>query len=228
MSQAVFNHSNKALFNEVGPKQDSTFEILYFGLFGLSATFLDMLAISGVEFTTVRPENWPSEKAKTPFGCLPILREMTSDGKVLEICESEAIERYLGQKFGLMGDDLYEHTFFYFRYVTPKDPIPKAEAREKFANETLPHWVAMHEKHLRANGSNGHYLNNKLTMADLKTSLIVRIAQSMTGDDIVSESKTPAVWKVKTEVEKIPNLQKWKQTEQYRALAEKNKMILGF
>ncbi|KAF8899863.1 hypothetical protein BGZ58_006924, partial [Dissophora ornata] len=119
---------------------------------------------------------------------------------VLEICESEAIERYLGQKFGFMGDDLYEHTFvntflssnasllnqYYLRYVTPKDPIPKAEAREKFVNETLPPWVAMHEKHLRANGSNGHYLNNKLTMADLKTSLIMRIAQSMTGDDIVS------------------------------------------
>ncbi|KAF9352585.1 Glutathione S-transferase S1 [Mortierella sp. AD094] len=241
MALTIFTPSLKSLINENGSKTDSSFEVLYFGLFGVSATFLTMLAIAGVKFKTIEPKDWPSIKPTKPFGYLPVLKETTSDGKVIEIVESDAIERYIGQKFGFSGDDLYEETIVniflsssasvleqYYTYALNEDPKSKAEARVKFFSEVLPQWVATHERHLQANGSTGHYLDSKVTAADIKSTLIVRLALTHTGDEIISEEKTPALWKLKSEIENIPNLQKWAQTEEYKALAKCNIEVLEF
>ncbi|KAF9108360.1 hypothetical protein BGX27_008365 [Mortierella sp. AM989] len=242
MAPTVFTPTLKSLINEYGSKRDSSFEILYFGLLGVSANFFTMLAIAGADFKSFSPKDWPSEKPTKPFGYLPVLKEITSDGKIIELVESDAIERYIAQKFGFAGDDLYEQTMvnvfvnssasllekFYISYAMNEDIKTKAENRVKFFEVALPQWIEAHERHLLANGSTGHYLGNKVTIADIKSALIVRLARTLSGDELISQEKTPALWKLKTEIESIPNLQKWAQTEEYKALLKSNVELVGF
>ncbi|KAF9290747.1 hypothetical protein BGZ68_006144 [Mortierella alpina] len=241
----IFDRSNKTVFNDVGSKNDGAYELHYFGLLGRAATIRMILALTGAKCKSVPPSNWPAEKPLTPFGSLPILRETGSNGNTIEVSESEAIERYLGEKYHLNGDDLYERTVvntflcsnasflsqLFLCFGTVSDPVEKAKGRDQLVSKTIPNWVKTHEKHLQTmNGANGgpYYLGTKLTVADLKCALIASVIQTLTGATIISEDKTPALWGLKAEVNKIPNLHAWMQTEEYQRMVETNVSMLGF
>jgi hypothetical protein len=82
MVHAFFNPAQAATFNEMAPRKDSTFEVHYFGIHGPAATTRAILAISGANFKSVVPDDWAAVKTKTPFGVVPILKEISVDGKV--------------------------------------------------------------------------------------------------------------------------------------------------
>ncbi|KAF9429274.1 hypothetical protein BGZ76_001554 [Entomortierella beljakovae] len=241
MATTIFTPSLKTLLNEYGPKRDSTFEITYFGILGLAAVITHTLAIAGATFKQIETKNWAEEKATRPFKQLPILKETTSDGKVFELAESEAIERYIGQKFGLTGDDLYEQTMinvflnsttsvlsnYYSRILNSKGDI-KDEEKAKYISTTLPQWIETHERHLKASGSTGYYLGDKLSLADIKSFFLLRLAIALTGNGLISEAKTPALWKLKTNIENNANFQKYLQTEEYQYFSKKNIEFAGF
>ncbi|KAI8605612.1 hypothetical protein EDD21DRAFT_363171 [Dissophora ornata] len=246
MVHQFFDPAQAAAFNEICHKKDSTFELRYFGLHGLGAISRTILAVSGAKFTNVitdrTMDDWASEKPKTPFGVLPLLKETSSDGRVINIAESDAIERYLSEKFDLYGSDAFEknlvNTFvahsnglvvqLFLRYYIIKDAVLKAENKEMLVSTIIADWVKYHEQHLTAAGASGHYVGNKTTIADIKTAHLITMLQGFTGEDLISEAKTPALMKVKATVEMIPSLAAWRETEEYKAMSERNFNILGF
>jgi len=243
MVHAFFDPAQAAAFNALAAKKDSTFDVKYFNLHGLAGVTRTLLAISGNKFTSTNPEDWASVKPDTPFGYLPLLTETSADGKTtLQIAESEAIERYLARKFGLLGSDAFEevlvNTFvannralqsaILTKYLTVKDPELKAAGKEPLITSNIAPWIKHHEQHLTANGSNGHYVGNKVTLADVSTVFLIGLIQGVTGEELVSKSKTPAIWEVREQLDKIEGVAAWKKTEMFKELDEKTLAVLGF
>ncbi|KAF9566405.1 hypothetical protein EC968_003781 [Mortierella alpina] len=241
MVHAFFDPAQAAAFNAAASKKDSQFEVRYFGLHGLGNITRVILASSGAKFTNFNPDNWAAVKPEAPFGVMPLLKETTSDGKVIQIAESDAIERYLSKKFGYYGDNIFEETLIntfvsndndiqgkIFGFLLIKDAQQKAEAKENVMTGAVANWIKNHELHLQNNGANGHYIGNKFTLADFKTAQVIEIIKGFTGDDLISEKLTPALVKVKATVDKIPSLAAWRATDEFKALDEKNKAVLGF
>ncbi|KAG0041310.1 hypothetical protein BGZ89_007531, partial [Linnemannia elongata] len=160
----------------------------------------------------------------------------------IQIAESDAIERYLARKFGLLGSDAFEevlvNTFvsnnhslvnaFAGKYFAVKDPELKAANMELLITNNIAPWIKYHEQHLAANGSKGHYVGNKVSLADVTTDLLLGLIQGVTGEELVSKSKTPAMWEVREKMNKIKGLSAWKQTKEFKTLSEKNFAALGF
>ncbi|KAG0045630.1 hypothetical protein BGZ90_008398, partial [Linnemannia elongata] len=75
------------------------------------------------------------------------------------------------------------------------------KALEAFYKKELPVWIEAHTKHLKDNGSNGHYVGNKVA-----------------SDEILDKIKqgSPEIWKVKETVDSEPRLQTWRQSEAYK------------
>ncbi|KAF9347613.1 hypothetical protein BGX26_000911 [Mortierella sp. AD094] len=237
-----FDPAQAAAFNELALKRDSTFELKYFGLHGFGAINRTILAASGAKFTNIVPADWAAEKPLAPFGVIPLLKETSADGKTtINVAESDAIERYLAKKFGMAGDNAFEETVInsyvnntnalmmnvFMNYFRIKDPVLKAEAKEQLANGSFATWAKLNEQHLVANGSNGHFVGNKTTLADIKAAYVLAIIQSI-KEDAITEESYPALFKVKTTVDSIPSLKAWRATEEYKAFSERNLAILGF
>lgn len=116
------------------------------------------------------------EKKTTLFGVLPNLFETTPTGEVIEIAESDAIENYLSRKFNLLGNDPFDEmkiraycssiqsasNFLLIKVAGIKDPEVKAAMRTQFIETIVPRFVTYHERHLEANGRNGHYVGDKV------------------------------------------------------------------
>ncbi|KAF9962698.1 Glutathione S-transferase S1 [Mortierella alpina] len=241
MVHAFFDPAQAAAFNAAASKKDSQFEVRYFPLHGLGNITRMLLASSGAKFTNFNPEDWAALKPEAPFGVMPLLKETTSDGTVIQIAESDAIERYLSKKFGYYGDNIFEETLIdtfvssdndimnkIFGFIMLKDAEQKAEAKEKALQGPVANWVKNHELHLQNNGANGHYVGNKHTLADFKTAQLISIIQGFSGEDLISEKLTPALIKVRATVDKIPSLAAWRATDEWKAFADRNKAALGF
>ncbi|KAF9954317.1 hypothetical protein BGZ65_004133 [Modicella reniformis] len=227
-----FDPAQAAAFNELSTKRDSTFELTYWGFHGLGK----------VENVIITDETWGSKKPLAPFGLVPTFKETSSNGKtVIQIAESDAIERYLAKKFGLFGDNAFEETvintflshtnsaitdlFARYYHYSKEDRESKKEA---VINATALPWLQHHERHLTANGSNGHYVGDKLSLADLKASYVIKALLPIIGEDTVTEAKTPALWRLKTTIDKIPTLAAWRATKEYRAFDDLNRELLGY
>ncbi|KAF9580818.1 hypothetical protein BGW38_002385, partial [Lunasporangiospora selenospora] len=152
-----------------------------------------------------------SEKHETVFGVLPVLYETTASGEQLSIPEAEAIEQYLAKKFNLLGDqgDVWDEI--------------KVRAFASSQQGLINYYF------LRvATVKDGHFVGNKLTLADLKCAFAVEMLMALTGDQYVSEEQTPGLWTVYKTVNAIPSLVAWKATEEYKSLAEGNLRMVGF
>ncbi|KAG0285446.1 hypothetical protein BGZ98_005499, partial [Dissophora globulifera] len=108
MIHHYFDPTQATTFNEISLKKDSTFEVIYFSVHVAGGVLRHILAASDAKFTNNIPEDWANDKAKTPFGHVPLLKETSSDGKVIHIAESDAIERYLCKKFDMYGSNAFE------------------------------------------------------------------------------------------------------------------------
>ncbi|KAF8950477.1 hypothetical protein BGZ46_004492 [Entomortierella lignicola] len=238
-----FEPSQAAAFNELAPKKDSTFELRYFGFHALGELSRTILAINNAKFVNVVPTEWATvEKPLAPFGVMPLLKETSADGKTtIDIAESGAIESYLAKKFGMAGDGAFEETVvnsfvsnidslfsqILYKYFTIKDPALKAANKEKLISETFATWIKLHEHHLAANGSNGHYIENKTTLPDIKAAQLINIINSI-QEGAITEESTPALWKVKTSIDSAPGLKAWRATEQFKEFSERTFNAIGY
>lgn len=110
--------------------------------------------------------------------------ETTGNGTVLEFAESQAIERYLAKKFNLLGANAWEEHLVN-EYVHGLDceltnhmkvVFASVETRQKEAesfSRDFTKWSAFIERHLAANGNNGHFVGDKISWADLKAAVLV-------------------------------------------------------
>lgn len=98
--------------------------------------------------------------------------------KTIPIAESKAIEDYLASHFNRLGSNTYERSqilAFHASTTALLDnflgsvvnlqapPEVKQEQMATFMTKKVPNWIRIHEEHLRANGSNGHYVGDSVS-----------------------------------------------------------------
>ncbi|CAO3565239.1 unnamed protein product [Mortierella alpina] len=236
---ATQNLSTEAM-SKMSQAKDNSYSMLYFGFHGVVPALRTMLAISGAKYTFIHPENWEAEKDQTPFGHMPVLYETTSTGETLELAELSVIEFYLASKFGFMGSNAWEDQLvrsyttasqaLFEKFVvsvirSPKELQPQLMAA--FVEKQIPEWAKFHERILKANGSNGHYIGNQLTFADIKTSSIMGVMMKISGDKYISKELTPALMAVYETMEANPKYAAWKASEAHEAYTEATRKLFN-
>ncbi|KAG0207538.1 hypothetical protein BGX28_001260 [Mortierella sp. GBA30] len=215
-------------------KDDVSYQILYFKLHGMAATTRIILAIAGVQWESIFPTDWSVEKSLVPLGVMPVLYEFDrSTGLVLEIPESEAIERYLARKFGLLGQDAWEETVINVFYSSSNAimslfvnkvllafPDTKSREMEKFVSKDIPVWIAQHEKWLAKNGNNGFYVGDQLSIADIRSAVCLdRFSTIPECKDMFSPERTPGLFKLRLTLENNPQYKTWMSSPEFEDIS---------
>ncbi|KAF9350298.1 hypothetical protein BGX26_011497 [Mortierella sp. AD094] len=231
MLPSVTKATSKAL-SEAIKSSNSTYKVLYFNLHGRGQMTRILLAYGGAKWEEL-PIEWPAQKKLTPFQCVPVVYETTSDGTVLQVCESGVIERYLAKKFNLLGKNEWEQLqieqfqlstestqFTYQHQVLKADFEKRPENIHAYYNESVTKFIEVHENHLKNNGSNGFYVGGSLSLADIKTTVFMDRLLLLKSKDAVpfSSEKCPNLWKVRENVNSHPNIAAWKSSQRYREL----------
>ncbi|KAG0215444.1 hypothetical protein BGX33_001185 [Mortierella sp. NVP41] len=218
----------------------ASFKLKYFPMLSNGATSRDLLAYGGVEWESLFPGDWNAEKSQTPFHLMPLLLVTGENGKTATLAESVVIEHYLAKKFGLLGSNEYEESVIKMLHsstaavqnafagsVTWNAPDAKVKGLAFFNASTLPSWIETREKHLKANGNNGYYVGNKLSLADIRTAnAIEHFATQPESEALMAiVNKSAALLKVCDTVNKHPKMVEWKSGKQYKAMYEGN---IGF
>ncbi|KAF9966203.1 hypothetical protein BGZ70_003016 [Mortierella alpina] len=223
------------------PPISMDFQVLMFTSSGLLVRFLKVFeknnyqSVKWVRYMTkagnYQIRNWPAENY-SPFGVYPVLHIKTGTGLEVKLAETLVIEQYLAKKFGLLGDNEWEEQqikMFHssslyvrerlFMRVTWNYKEVMAKALDLFLTQHLPLWIETHTKHLKDNGSNGHYVGDKISLADILTAnAIDHFAIQYGGPQIIElVKKSPEIWKVKEKVDAEPRLQAWRQSEGYKS-----------
>ncbi|KAI7823025.1 hypothetical protein BC939DRAFT_503489 [Gamsiella multidivaricata] len=221
--------------------KDNKCALLYYPFHGVVTGLRAMFAMSDADYTFTHPEDWGVQKPTTPFGAMPVLYETTATGETLELAELSVLEYYVGQKYGWVGDNLWENNLVkmyhsssqavFDKLVTTVVRAPKEhyeQMLEIYVTKIVPEWVEYHERALKQNGSNGHYVGDKLTIADIKTATIIDNLISVSGNGLISYEKTPTIMAVYDSLEKLPKYAAWRASEQWKAYDELNKKLFKF
>ncbi|KAF9156300.1 hypothetical protein BGX21_004184 [Mortierella sp. AD011] len=214
----------------------STFKLLYFNIHARGHILRLILTLSGAKWEEINAV-WPDMAEKTPFRCLPVVYETTSDGAIT-----------LELKFNLVGKNEYESlkvdqfctsTETTNIQLTQKVHRPPRETQltveerivetNKFYKDTLGKFITLHEAHLQQNGSNGHYVGDNFTLADLKTTVFIERVLSLTPKSVnevsFSEERSPNLWKVRQAVYDNPNVKAWLNSQRYQELDANTKAL---
>ncbi|KAG0042609.1 hypothetical protein BGZ83_000257 [Gryganskiella cystojenkinii] len=217
------------------------YKLMYFGMHFGGTSARGILAYANADWEPVFPTpNWGDAKPDAPFEVIPVLRVIHPDGKELVLSENVAIDIFLAKQFGLHGENAWEealinsfysnsnHFFFqetmnnFFWESSGKDDEEKAKYLEKFLNEQLGSWARIHEKHLENNHSNGHYVGNRTTLADIRAVTMLDGVEKIVGKErvatIINESVTPAIVKMRNNVESQDSYAAWIVSEDYKKL----------
>lgn len=247
VAHPFFNPAQASAFNALADKTDSTFEIRYFHVHGQGGIARTLIVIGTHDHTRLKnvfEYDWAEYKSSTPFGVMPLLTETSADGKTkLQVAESDAIERYLAHKFGLYGngtafEKVLVDTFanstqglimsIFNNYGLIEDPAVRAKNKGPLITDNIAPWIKYHEQHLQANGANGHYVGNSVTLADIKTYYVISMIQGLSGEELISEEKTPAIWRIRQEIDEIEGVAQWKASEEYKSIGKENFDFLGY
>ncbi|KAG0213067.1 hypothetical protein BGX28_005088 [Mortierella sp. GBA30] len=242
-------HATSEVLSQAMRLPGATYKLLYFPVHGRAELIRNILAYSGAKWEEL-PVEWPAMKTATPFQCIPVVYEMAPNGTVIELAEALAIERYLGTKFHLIGRNEYEHhkinqflcssdTFLStFSSKVARGPREKQYTPEERIQETnafyateVTKFVAIHEEHLKKNGSNGHYVGNQITLADLKTAMLINrlllFKFKGTNELPLSAEKAPNLWKLRETVNNFPGIAAWRQSQRHQELDNSTKGLFN-
>ncbi|KAH9496333.1 Glutathione S-transferase 1 [Bulinus truncatus] len=153
-----------------------SYKLTYFNARGRAELARVLFVLGGQEFEDerIQMQDWPSLKATTPFGQLPVL-----DVDDKQIAESVAIVNYLAGEFGYYGRTNIDKLAIDQVVCLVQDAINAAvqalfeapiedreEVATKFLQEEIPKYFKMLDKLLEANGT-GYFVGDSLTLADL-------------------------------------------------------------
>jgi glutathione S-transferase len=151
--------------------------------------------LGGIAFEDrrVAGKDWPALRDSTPFQAMPVLEV---DGKT--IAQSNTINRYVGKLAGLYpkGDwqaalvdevmDAVEDISTRIGNTIRLEGEAKQQAREALAAGPIPRFLQQIEARLRAGGGEW-FVENRLTVADIKCFLWVRWLKSGALDHIPAD-----------------------------------------
>jgi glutathione S-transferase len=151
--------------------------------------------LAGIAFVDKRiaGKDWPALRNSTPFQSLPVLEV---DSQV--IAQSNTINRYVGKLAGLYPKDDWnaarvdevmdavEDMIILIGNTFALEGEAKKKAREALAAGSIPHFLRQFEARLKAGGGEW-FVENRLTVADLKCYLLVRWLKSGMLDHIPAD-----------------------------------------
>ncbi|KAF8945892.1 hypothetical protein BGZ47_001780 [Haplosporangium gracile] len=183
------------------------FTLTYFELASVGSTARELLEYAGVNHT----------------------KNTVTD---LHLSESIVVDTFLAERFGLMGDNAWEANLIRMFYINMQylrertftvafaEPMEqRVKNRAWFLDNILKKFLQDHEYHLKNNGSNGHYVGDKVSLADIHIWNIVHFFGTVPwGQKVIDEFKRHSlVWKVKETVDGISQLAKWRASEEFKA-----------
>jgi len=180
-----------------------------------------LFVLAGVEYEDHRielpgeAEAWKEFKPKTPFGGLPLLEV---DGKVF--CQSVAIARYLGNKFGFTGktdldklqadmivDCIVDLCNQLGAIGEERDETKKQELWKAFEPKLDKHLENLEMMLAANNGGNGFFVGDSITWVDcVWTGVQYWMYHAKCGPTI---EKHPKVAAIKGRVESEPRIAEW-------------------
>ncbi|KAF9179069.1 hypothetical protein BGZ51_007268 [Haplosporangium sp. Z 767] len=214
-------------------KKDSSYELHYFPIHGRGATSRAILSIAGVNWKDRIQsfEAWPQDKPNTPFGLLPILTVRDSQGKTTHTFpEAEVIESFLAKEFGFFGSNPEEelqisialsltnmvYNVWVFRVLHALAPV-RDQVLRSFQEFSLKHWIQNCEKLLKANGSNGHFVGERTSLADIKAAVVLDTFLGLKDSAIyLGEESAPELRKVKQLVDKTPGYEAYRKSNAFQ------------
>ncbi|GJJ78915.1 hypothetical protein EMPS_11274 [Entomortierella parvispora] len=218
----------------------ASYSLLYFDTEGICGTIRNLFALGGATWKQLYPQDWENadglDKASTPFCVLPVLYVHSRDGsKTVQMGEVKNIELYLAEKFGYLGKNTYERYLigsfvsstsalwddFNIMTATLRTTHPEVMADKVgvFMTEKVPKWIKIHEEHLAANGQNGHYVGNQLSLADLRSGALLGLIQRMPQfQSLVTPETAPGLLKVQEAIDQNPKIQAWRESELCKSL----------
>ncbi|CAG7630761.1 unnamed protein product, partial [Allacma fusca] len=198
------------------------YKLTYFNLAAAAEPIRWAFKVGGVEFEDERlnPADWPKLKksGRFPGESLPLLE---IDGVVYT--QSNAILRYLGNTFGLTGENALDNLTldqvldvigdakqFFRLWMVENNPEKKQEAREVFVNEKVPLCFRQLQAIITAKSGGPFILGSKLTFADLYLATTINNWLGF-GHATTAQLTTeyPALGKLKEAVENVPEIKAW-------------------
>ncbi|XP_052781761.1 glutathione S-transferase 1-like [Mya arenaria] len=203
----------------------SAYKLIYFESRGVAELARLVFKQAGQKFEDVRvpQDQWPNVKEEQPMKSLPVLE---IDGR--KYCQSAAIVRYLGRKFGLMGSDEEEGLVIdellemfsemmnkhIVKIYMDQDDTKKMELLKAFKEDSLPVYMNLIEKRLeenrKKNGEDGFYVGSSVTLGDLTIyNYMFAICTFMGNFGLDPLEGRVAISGLVTKVEQPPNIAKW-------------------
>ncbi|KAF9365308.1 Glutathione S-transferase S1 [Mortierella sp. NVP85] len=245
MSSKPYRTFHTETSNEVNARilsadpSEAEYDVLYFEISCIAATARYILEYGGAKWTNRFPKDWENEEYDTPFGVMPLLTVKTNEGEAI-LAESIVIDLFLAKKFGLLGSNEYEEqtikafysSIHYLRErclmkMTWTFPDKRKEAFETWTTRNFPHWIELHEQHLKRNGGNGHFFGDKISLADIHfVSIIDHFAELPRGNEIVDLFRaSPLLWKVRETVLQHPAIAAWRESEVFKNTVNGGKAV---
>jgi glutathione S-transferase len=192
----------------------STYKLYYFNGRGRAEVSRLIFAAAGQKYEDIRWEHseWPTHKADTPLGQMPVLEV---DG--VKIPQSITIARFLAKQFKLAGKDNLEQakvdavidtlSDLFMAFVPTrmeKDEAKKQELTKKFLEEDLPKHLKNLEILGKLYGNGGpFFVGNQLTWSDL---LFYNVGETFLGVDENCLNNYPWLKQNRAEVAKHPKI----------------------
>ncbi|KAF9933092.1 hypothetical protein FBU30_006593 [Linnemannia zychae] len=190
-------------------KEPALFKLFYFPIHSNGATSREILSVAESKWENLVPKD-------------------------VMIAEAGVIEQYLAKQFGLMGDNEYEeniiksfhsstaalHALHATTVAFIPDRIQREKAMRAFRDGPFRTWVSIHEKHLHDNGSNGYYIDKKLTLADIRTSNLIEHLLLQTGGQELHDVivRSTSLNKVRIQVASDAKVRVWRSSAPYKQL----------
>lgn len=194
-----------------------TYKLYYFNCMGRGELIRWIFIQAGVPFEDIRltDQEWSEFKSKTPYGRIPVLE---IDRKML--AGSGPIARYVAEEFGFAASSAFENADIASLYdliddiqdkmvlmFFEKDETRQTELKKELTRKDLPEFLGILEKQITDNGSpEGWIYGSKVTYVDL--SIVLTMGYVVMIDPSILDGY-PAICKLKTTVESLPNIAKW-------------------
>ncbi|KAF9428712.1 Glutathione S-transferase S1 [Podila epigama] len=234
-------HANAAEKLQVLEDPNKSFVLTYWPLSSVGGTSRDILAYGKGNWKCgyVGHEQWVKKEYATPLSYLPVLTITSSTGKEVHLAEAMVIDCYLAEEFGLLGDNKYERLMIEsfnssihflmercFRVFRQKETTAQ-QGLDNFMSQALAKFVSDHEFHLRNNGNNGHYVGNKMSLADIHLVNAIHFFKTLPFDDIIYNvfRKSEPIWKVWETVLANPEIKAWRSTDEFKSQEEASRQM---
>jgi glutathione S-transferase len=164
---------------------DSKFEVFYFPIRGRAEFVRLVLAAAKANWENKNVTDWSKEKFSTEgllYKQVPMLIEHKSSGKELRLVQTGSIVRYIANKFNLVTDcpcknallDSYFEGLYEFINGVLKEVFSNRGKenydeilKEFLKSDFVKNNISYQEDILASIGSNGHYMDDKLTYVDI-------------------------------------------------------------